>query len=1036
MSNWSDIRNAFIEWAKINDQEYDESIKHSRYALMRSDAFKTFIVEYDDDYNMDSFTSSRKDIDDNRTKDEDKRENSLIEDMAHDYASDLDKDSDAFKALDTDGNGKLSTKEKEAFIDKVIEAGFDENKDDLSYADLQSAAQKIESGDIEFLKGTDGVGGTGGTGGTGGAGGAGGTGGADRTGDTDGTDGADGVDGKGDGSGLGDDAPEVTNEDLISLDLTDYEPQVARNSSDFSTANLSKVKNFEFSQDYSNASLSELVSTRDSVESAIGEAQANFGLYKTQYTNANATMMQAENFITANEAAYNNVLESAIANNENIRILNDQITTHENTIAQSTELVNSLGATKDSLNANLGAIQGSIAGLRGQCTVAKTVNEYNSDGSIVIGTKTIYEVDEALYNQRLAALKQQEERIKQELQEVANQLLEQEQIINETNEQLQQAYTNLNEQLSLTGFFEGEQGELARAVVQNKQVYSQARADMASAQAGMSAMDAHIVALAAECDDIEEAIEEAKAREAQEAREAEDEEKAKEIEATEAGKYATGEAEKSDFTDANGNSLDFLGSEQIPEEATLKDMEFDENGKLLGYTIEVEGYTISANIDESGNVTYSRDLGEGYLDETLTLGADGSVDFDLNGIENYYNQNADGSYSTQRPILDDAGNVIGQVSVTSKKDANGNQQLEYIKTDSEGKVVQHQTRTIKAEVGSGSYGRKDTYTTVIRDEIAKTTTTMTDINNGSVEHTSICKTEYDDGKTEELKTVTLGGEITYSATTTTETHYTGGSQGGAKHTLTTTVNNLTGEKTVENHTIASNKNGTTETKTITKYDADGNIIETKTYKDGQEVVPEEPSNDAETEETSAQSSTPTINLEEWTDNGDGTYSYTDPYDGKVYKMEVDGDTVIIRQGANWTKYENGVPVKAELYGFDRNVKIDEETGFIYATHFGSNLYMLEYNEQGLLVEKEHVYDPDTQKSWYPVSVNGNEITYQDVHGNTRTGTKYGNGSIVLSNEITPAPQPKKETHEQQEETIRIRRTDYHYCSICNHLWEI
>ena len=28
----------------------------------------------------------------------------------------------------------------------------------------------------------------------------------------------------------------------------------------------------------------------------------------------------------------------------------------------------------------------------------------------------------------------------------------------------------------------------------------------------------------------------------------------------------------------------------------------------------------------------------------------------------------------------------------------------------------------------------------------------------------------------------------------------------------------------------------------------------------------------------------------------------------------------------------------------------------------------------------------------------------------------------------------EETHEQQEKTIRIRRTDYHYCSICTYLW--
>ncbi|MBR3605862.1 MAG: hypothetical protein IKL52_07525 [Candidatus Gastranaerophilales bacterium] len=843
MSNWSEIKNAFFNWMEINNKNLDEDVdQNSRYDIMRSDEFRAFIVEYDEEDNTDTFKFSTKtnDLDETRKKEEEERQRLIEEndgkalepdenrafvnvevedsdDLAHDMVNSFlagldktnEKDMAIIKAIGGD-DGIISTEERDNFENKIIQHGFDGDKTDLSYTDVKSAIKTMmedEDNSFEFLQETPGVDQTGGS---------------DQVGGDDPPTGDPTEPFKGDG----DDIP-VTDQDLIDLNLTGYEPQVARYDSSFSMSNLnsSTVKNFDFSSDWSNRSVSELVSTRTNVENAIGEAQNNFGLYKTQYTNANATMMKASNCISYNEQKYAEIIATACAKNENIRLLNDQITTHEETINQSTELVNSLGATKDSLNASLSSIGSAIAGLRGQCTTYSQVPKRNSAGEVIPGEYVSQpNFNQELYNQRLAELRAEEDRIKQELKEVAEQLLEQEKIINQTNEQLQLAYTNLEEQISATDVIDEANRALFNEILENKKVYSQARADMASAQAGMSAMDAYIVSLAAECDEIEEAIEARKEKEAQDARDAENEEKAKEIEATEKGQFADGKAPQSDFSDENGNAINFPGAEQIPENGNLKDIKFDENGNLLSYTVTVNGYTITATFDENGNAKYSRDfVDENIPDETLTLNADNNLNFGGTGFENYYVQNTDGSYTVQRTYTDDG--VQYTQNITSKQDTNGNQTIEIKITDESGKITKHQTRTIKAEVGSGSYGRKDTYTTVIRDEIAKTTTTITDINNGSVEHTSICKTEYNDGKTKELKTVTLNGDVTYSATTTVEKHATGGSQGGAIHTITTTINNLTGEKTVKNHTIASDKYGTkTETTTVTEYDANGNII--------------------------------------------------------------------------------------------------------------------------------------------------------------------------------------------------------------------
>ena len=144
MAQWGEIKQNFIDWLKTQDVDYKDSergIAHIKY----KDQFKLFIEKHDgdDNLNMDSFT---------KTKDGD---NTLAEDMVKDYVANLDKDDKAFAALDTDGDGVISNNETNAFINRSIEAGFDDNADDFSFDDFVTAVNKINTDDTGFLTGNN-----------------------------------------------------------------------------------------------------------------------------------------------------------------------------------------------------------------------------------------------------------------------------------------------------------------------------------------------------------------------------------------------------------------------------------------------------------------------------------------------------------------------------------------------------------------------------------------------------------------------------------------------------------------------------------------------------------------------------------------------------------------------------------------------------------------------------------------------------------------------------------------------------------------
>ena len=252
-----------------------------------------------------------------------------------------------------------------------------------------------------------------------------------------------------------------------------------------------------------------------------------------------------------------------------------------------------------------------------------------------------------------------------------------------------------------------------------------------------------------------------------------------------------------------------------------------------------------------------------------------------------------------------------------------------------------------------------------------------------MEYNSTQKTEYDDGRCQEFNTTTMGEN-----TRTTITLHTP----NRTETNEVVINNETGEEISWKWTTTiKTKDGTVE---YVFYDKTGKEVHSIKYydKDGKEIPPPE----ATPEETSnaAQTASVPVNLDGWTDNGDGTYSYKDE-EYNNYEIEIEGDKVTVYQNnGNWTIYENGVPttVRFSSDGFNRKVEIDPNTGKMYTTHGGTRLEMFEINEQGAAVRVPSLYIDG--HNYYIVSNNGNSIySVEDLNGNTYTCKKYPNGHV-------------------------------------------
>lgn len=476
MASWSDIKQAFIDWAKANNREdIDENKNASKQALMQSDAFKLFIDEYDDDYGMDSFTSSKESITENRES----KKNSLIEDMAEDYLSDLDKKSEAFKLIDEDCNGKLSKSEKQAFIDKVVEAGFDKNKEDFSYSDLQTAASKIESGDLGFLKGTQSSGGGGGT--------------TRLNNQTDND---------------GDKNPKIeiptTVEEAFAMETLsagNYAPATAKAWDDI-TIEAVDIRADLLNTDadsLAETSLNDLDARANIITGEIASVQTSFAGYKDIYANATVSMQGASKYITQNNAQYNLIISEITANNTAAQVAQAQVQDYEALIDTTSNTIVALCATKDETETALNSTSAAISALEGQLYHLEDTGMVDSDGNPIME-----EVKNPDVAAQIEALRAEEDELQAQLSLIAQQLLECQEALNKANEELTNAYQILEDAIEAVYASDKSKREVALAVLNNKQVYYQSKSDMLAAQAAMVAADAYIEALQAELKTIEQ----------------------------------------------------------------------------------------------------------------------------------------------------------------------------------------------------------------------------------------------------------------------------------------------------------------------------------------------------------------------------------------------------------------------------------------------------------------------------------------------------------------------------------------------------
>lgn len=647
MANWSDIRNSFTEWLKTQETDYKDSefrIAHIKY----SEQFKLFIENHDDDddLNMDSFTSSKETISQNRSKEEGKRENSLVEDMIEEYVDGLDKDSEAFKAVDTDGDGKLSRSEKDNFTDKIINAAFDENKDDLSYKDFSCAVQKIESGDLNFLQGVSSSTSTSNSS-------------VPPTTPTE--------------------PPEIpelqTVEQALELrtEATDYTPDSTTykvNSQDIG----STLNEGLFSNNYANMELPDLNTARSVITSEIDIAKGDFDTYKNMYANASKANKTASQYIAQNDQQYKLIIAEYSSNNENIRLYNEQIATYETTIDITSNAIDMLGNTKEATNLGLNATQTQISELR------NNLYEYWTDEEGIEHRKTNNEVLE-----QIKQLEEQENRLQEELSQIAQQLLEHEEVLNKANEELGKAYEGLSNELATSGLLQGEQLENAQAMLKNRRAYKQSFADMKRAQAGMVATESYIQSLSNELNTIDATITEKEKANALNKTSEEKEETAEEDNQQEEKQYPDGNINLEYPTKEELNGANISGLSQFGI-GVVSNFQYDETTKkVTGYTYTTSTCTITVNIAEDGSCTYTYKHNISEEPETLTID-DTTIKYGSESNPGYYTESNGRTMMKSQQTLQD-GTILNYTTITNMYQGNL-KDIEYIEswgTDSDRK---------------------------------------------------------------------------------------------------------------------------------------------------------------------------------------------------------------------------------------------------------------------------------------------------------------------------------------------------------------
>lgn len=148
--NYSEIKLEFFKYlAELSKIDVDLDKLDDVSIFSYSTDFKDFVS---DKYNLDEsiFSFDLNDIlsmsfDGNKFTDKTASDESLF---ALDFLNDLFKDEDVKKAIDADGNGKLSDEEVDNFFSTI--SGLDGKADDVSLSDVKNAFAQIKSGDFKL----------------------------------------------------------------------------------------------------------------------------------------------------------------------------------------------------------------------------------------------------------------------------------------------------------------------------------------------------------------------------------------------------------------------------------------------------------------------------------------------------------------------------------------------------------------------------------------------------------------------------------------------------------------------------------------------------------------------------------------------------------------------------------------------------------------------------------------------------------------------------------------------------------------------
>lgn len=443
MSDWSTIKKGFIEWLKTQDSDFKETDKDFA-PIKYSEKFKLYIEKHDDDetVNMDSFTKNSTDS------------KTLFDNMFDDYINELSTSDAVFVAIDglADGkkDGKISTEEKNIFLTKVAAAGFDGDIKNLSFDDLYAAITKIKSGDLSFL----------------------------QTNNNNNGGGGDDDDDKGkddDKNGIGD----ITNEQISSVQTlsalveTWAKPVEAHKVSSI-LLKTGQVNSGGFKHNSDDtSSIMEL----GEIEHEISCAETDLTSFTKQYESGTIRLNQANSFNQMNETAFNEICNALMQSNEEFAIVNNQITSINETITNTETAISVQCSAKDTLSISLSTIDNSIWSINSQIANAQD------------------DTDTSELQSQLAALKEKKKEVAKQLEQISEEILVNKTLLEKSYDDLDTAYRNLelidisNSQLS------DNQKSLYSTIIENKRIITQQEKMISTAQASMVACDSYIQAL-------------------------------------------------------------------------------------------------------------------------------------------------------------------------------------------------------------------------------------------------------------------------------------------------------------------------------------------------------------------------------------------------------------------------------------------------------------------------------------------------------------------------------------------------------------